>query len=300
MSEYSDRVRVEFACGDKERDKGLETPKDIVRFDNISYGTDEKFNLLDVYKPVKTSVKLLPVIVIIHGGAWVYGDKEVYQFYGMSLAERGFAVVNPSYRLAPENRFPAQIEDICSVFDWIAENADKYCLDITNIFAVGDSAGGHLLSLYTSFITNDKYAAELKRAYPAAELSCSGLKLKAIALNCGKYDMERFSELDPNTPIILMDFLNDGGSRDELKLVNATALITGDYPPVFLMTCAGDFLKCQATLMVEALMDASVPFVYRFYGTDKDPLGHVFHCNMRLKEGIKCNDDECEYFKEFI
>ena len=92
------------AIDDAKRDEGLTTPVDIERFDNIRYGEHER-NILDVYRPKDQKGKL-PLIVSIHGGGWVYGSKEINQFYCMSLAERGFAVVNFSYRLAPEFKHP--------------------------------------------------------------------------------------------------------------------------------------------------------------------------------------------------
>ena len=76
MSYTSERVRREWKIGDAKRDAGLTTPDDIQRFDNISYGEDLVWNLLDVYRPKKQDGKL-PVIVNIHGGGWVYGDKEI-------------------------------------------------------------------------------------------------------------------------------------------------------------------------------------------------------------------------------
>ena len=56
------------------------------------------------------------MIVNIHGGGYFYGDKELYRFYCMHLAEYGFAVINYNYRLSPENKFPAPLEDTFSVF----------------------------------------------------------------------------------------------------------------------------------------------------------------------------------------
>ena len=85
------------------------------------YGEDKTWQILDVYKP-KSAEGKLPVIVNVHGGGWVYGTKEVYQFYCMSLAQMGFAVVNFNYRLAPENKFPSSVEDTNSVFNWIEKN----------------------------------------------------------------------------------------------------------------------------------------------------------------------------------
>lgn len=299
MSDYSNEIRTSFAKGDRRRDKGLTTPPDVERLDNISYGSHPTWNLLDVYRPKAEKGSMLPVIVIVHGGAWVYGDKDVYQFYGMSLAQRGFVVVNFSYRLAPEYKFPAPIEDTCAVFSWIYKNRDAYGLDAENLFAVGDSAGAHILGLFADLITNPDYKKKLKECFPKAVLSLPrGMHLNAIALNCGKYEFNEDEDKDLNAPILLKDFLPKGGIKAEMKLISPVDFITDKYPPAFVMTCPGDFLCSQARYVVEALTENKAGFCYRLYGSAKKPLHHVFHCNVRLPEAAKCNDDECAFFRE--
>ena len=83
MSATSDYIRQDFGDGDTLRDRGLSTPPDVERFDNIVYGPDEVWNVLDVYRPKASKDEVLPVIVSVHGGGWVYGDKDRYQFYCM-------------------------------------------------------------------------------------------------------------------------------------------------------------------------------------------------------------------------
>ena len=126
MSKASDEMRRRSGRDDAIRDAGLTEPDDVIKFRNIPYGDDPVWQLLDVFRPVGSEGKLLPVIVNVHGGGWVYGDKELYRFYCMSLAQRGFAVVSFSYRLAPETKFPAPMEDVNAVFTWIADNAAEY------------------------------------------------------------------------------------------------------------------------------------------------------------------------------
>lgn len=111
MSGIGLKVRAEFQKGDDIRDAGLTTPDFVERTDDILYGEDPKWQVLDLYRPKNRTGEKLPVIVSIHGGGWVYGDKERYQYYCMSLVEHGFAVVNFTYRLAPEFQFPAALED---------------------------------------------------------------------------------------------------------------------------------------------------------------------------------------------
>ena len=115
---YAERVRQLFKKNDDIRDSGLTVPDDVARVTGLKYGTDPA-QVLDIYYPAGAD-KALPAIVSVHGGGFVYGDKERYQFYCMSLAQRGFAVVNFSYRLAPEHRFPAQLEDTNLVMRYIS------------------------------------------------------------------------------------------------------------------------------------------------------------------------------------
>ena len=294
MSKTSDMIRKNFKKTDDVRDAGLSTPDNIVRYDDIVYGEDAKWQALDVYRPKDKGGKELPVIVSVHGGAWVYGDKERYQYYCMNLAQRGFAVVNFTYRLAPEYKFPSPLEDTNLVFTWVLSNAEEYGFDISHIFAVGDSAGGHLLGLYTSICTNPKYAAEFTFKTPR------GFVPAAIALNCGKYEISLEGDLtDEQTKLLMADFLTERGSDKELELINVTNHVTKDYPPTFLMTATGDFLKDQAPLMAAKLASCNVPFIYRLYGDSKNKLDHVFHCNIKLDEAKLCNDEECRFFREF-
>ena len=301
MSQFSDMIRKAFGEGDAKRDADLKTPSGVKRFDNISYGTHPTWNLLDVYRPRKAKEKPLPVIAIVHGGAWVYGDKEVYQYYGMSLAERGFAVVNFSYRLAPEFKYPSAIEDICAAFRWIYDNADTYHFDTDNLFAVGDSAGAHLLTIFSGLITNPEWKKTSKAEYPKAKLTLpKGMHLNAVALNCGKYDLGSDKDLDENSKNLLTDLLPKKGTKAERKLINSVDAVTEKFPPSFVMTCPGDTMREQAKVIADVLNDHSVPFCYRFYGSKKNPLYHVFHCNMREPMAAQCNSDECNFFKEWI
>lgn len=180
MSAASDKMRKEWKENDAKRDAGLTTPEDIRRFDNLVYGPDPVWNVLDVYRP-KAAEGILPVIVSVHGGGWVYGDKELYQFYGMSLAQRGFAVVNFTYRLAPEYKYPAPLEDINMVIGWMYQNKKEYGLDMDHVFMVGDSAGGHLAGLYSAICTNPACAENYRFTVP------NGFKPVALGLNCGAY-----------------------------------------------------------------------------------------------------------------
>lgn len=292
MSAVSDKIRKMFGEGDAERDAGLSTPSDVVRYDDIVYGKDPKWQSLDVYRPKFRRGKL-PVIISVHGGGWVYGDKEVYQWYCMNLAQRGFAVVNFTYRLAPEYKFPASLEDTNDVVKWVLAHGAEYEMDLDHIFAVGDSAGAHNLSLYTAMLTNPEYAKNYDFALP------EGFCFEAIALNCGAFKITLDKKEDLTT-MLMADFLPEKGSDEELDLISGINHITDAFPPVFIMTCVDDFLKEQASLIVPKLIEKDIPHISRFYGDKNNRLGHVFHCNIKTADAKLCNDEECAFFKEFL
>lgn len=294
MSELSESIRKSFQEGDDKRDAGMTAPEDIRRYDDILYGSDRKWQVLDVYRPKDSDGVKLPVIVSVHGGAWVYGDKERYQYYCMSLAQHGFAVVNFTYRLAPEHKFPSQLEDTGSVFAWVLEHAETYGFDTRYVFAVGDSAGAHLLSLYCAACADKEYAGNYDLRIP------EGFVPTAVALNCGVYNVDDEKKKEEVTASLMADLLLQQGTPEELRLISPERHITDRFPPTYLMTASGDFLKEHALYMAERFTEREVEFEYHFYGTSEKPLGHVFHVNIKMEEAAVCNEEECRFFKKYV
>ena len=283
MSAKSLEIRAMFQKYDDIRDAGLTDPPGIRRFDDIQYGSDPVWNKLDVYRPAD-AVGKLPVIVSFHGGAWVYGDKERYQYYCMELAQQGFAVVNFTYRLAPEFRFPAPLEDTNLVFAWILEHAEVYGLDTAHIFGVGDSAGAQGIALYACMLTNPDYATLFPFKAP------EGLRLQAVALNCGLYSTE--------TPLdSYEDFLE---TPEDLQKLEVLRYVNKDFPPAFVMTCNEDFLLHEPEYLLPVLDRFGIPYQYCFCGTDELRLGHVFHCDIRKEAAKQINNEECEFFRSLL
>lgn len=289
MSEFIDRYRSAFSADDMARFGGMKVPEDVEIYADLSYGEDPEYQILDVYRPKDRAGESLPVIVSVHGGGWVFGNKEIYKFYCTSLAQRGFAVVNYSYRLAPEAKFPAAIEDTNSVVAWILENKDTYGLDNKRMFAVGDSAGAQILALYAMICADRSYAANFPFK-PAKKRP-----FRALGLNCGAYLIKDEPALTP----IMQEYLPGGGTEEELALNHVPDHITEEFPPCFIMSAMGDFKRMDAIPLAARCSEVGVPFVLRQYGTPDDPLYHVFHLDPTEEAAIRCNDEECAFFKSY-
>ncbi len=294
ISKYVQDLRTSWALGDAERDAGLTTPDDIIRFDNISYGSHGVDNLLDIYIPKGTNT-IQPTIVNIHGGGWVYGNKEIYQYYCMELAQRGFVVVNINYRVAPETRFPGAVYDINNALKFIENRGAEYFVDKDRLVLVGDSAGGQLVSHFATILTNPNFAKLF-------DFEVAKVSVKALGLNCGTYD-GRAMALNRSDEVFLeyIDCMDKTPDDALLEKVDALKYMNSSFPPSYIMSSECDFLLDCAQPMYDYLTGMGVPCEIKIYG-DKNRLeiGHVFHVNCRLEDAKICNDNECDFFKRFV
>lgn len=282
------RVRLErmrWSHNDHFRDRNLCIPRDVEAFYDVPYVDDDlgEWHLMDVYRPKNVPV-VLPTIVSVHGGGYFYGNKELYRHYCMGLAQLGFGVVNFNYRVAPEYRFPAPLEDVNSVLTWLEEHGAEYGLDTNNLFMVGDSAGAQIASQYAAIWSNEDYAALFGFAVPE-------VRIRAVGLNCGMYDLP--SRPDP----VMQDYLGDLFGSDDPRL-DVYSAIDSRYPPSYLISSYGDFLLACCQPMAELLKSRGVDTEYKIYGRPGDlRVGHVFHVNMRMNEGKEANRDETTFFR---
>lgn len=100
---------------------------------------------LDVYAP--RNVPKAPVVVFFFPGRWSMGDKADYRFVAKGLTSRGILAVLPNYRLYPEVRFPAFVEDAAQAVEWTRRNIAAYGGDPERIFVMGHSSGAHLAAM---------------------------------------------------------------------------------------------------------------------------------------------------------
>ena len=116
--------------------------EDLESFHEIPYGLDNR-HVLDIFKPSRASN--FPVLVFVHGGAFVDGSKdrskEIYSNVLRNFNRHGYVGINLEYRLAPEHKYPAGTDDIESSLVWIKANISKYGGDPEKIFLMSHSAG---------------------------------------------------------------------------------------------------------------------------------------------------------------
>lgn len=111
--------------------------------ENTPYGKRELH--LDVIQPTKKDK--YPALIMIHGGAWRSGTKEMEHPMAQYVATHGYVAVPVEYRMSLEAKYPNAVYDIKAAIRWIKANAERYSIDTSRIAIEGESAGGHLAAL---------------------------------------------------------------------------------------------------------------------------------------------------------
>jgi acetyl esterase/lipase len=136
-------------------------PKDddsILWQKDLAYGPDPR-QKLDIYMP-RQHAGPLPIVVFVHGGSWQEGNKHPYGFVGRALAAKGFMAMVINYRLHPEGRYPAFVDDVDLALRWAQDNAESLGGNPARLFAMGHSAGAYNIA---QAVLDERYAGTRAR-----------------------------------------------------------------------------------------------------------------------------------------
>lgn len=293
ITETIRQMRIKWAEGDRKRDEGVVDPEGLVLHMDIPYGPFAE-NKLDVYYPEGPD-RANPTILSIHGGGWFYGSKELYSHYCKKMAKRGFTVLNFNYRLAPESKYPAPLEDCCRVLRWMQENAAAYQINLNNVFLVGDSAGGQLAFQLLTMLTSEEYRKLFDFAPPL------DFRFNACGLNCGCYYMPLSRFVTPGKMGAIFEAYFPEDYMPCVPSLKAQKYVNADFPPAFVMTSRNDYLRFMAPPLHFLFRRRGVESVLKIYGEkSQKEIGHVFHLNCRSELADLCNDEQCAFFRQHL
>jgi acetyl esterase len=214
-----------------------------------------------IYTPKTLRKKdgLAPCLVFFHGGGWVIGNLETHDVVCRKLAhESELIVISVDYRLAPEHKFPAAVDDAILATKWIAANAKQHGIDASRLIVGGDSAGGNLAAVVALAACDGggpKIAAQLL-IYPATEFA-----------------RKHPSHREPETSILLTHsvigwfmnhYLGDADISD-WRASPARAKSLKDLPPAYVLTAGADPLRDEGDEYAARLKEAGVPVTYKHF-----------------------------------
>jgi acetyl esterase/lipase len=200
----------------------------------------------------------LPVLVFFHGGGWVVGNIDSHEAMCRHIANRGeCAVLSIDYRMGPENKFPAAVEDCFAATAWTADKAAQLGVEPARLAVGGDSAGGNLAAV-VSLLARDKGAPRIAYQvliYPATD---AAMRHDSIARYAEGYVLTRatmrwFYEQYLRTPVDAADW-------------RVSPLLASDLsrlPPAYVLTAGYDPLCDEGDAYAARLAAAGVPVTHR-------------------------------------
>lgn len=263
-------------------EKLLKLKKDVLEVTsifNMNYANDSKQeHMMDLYVPKNKAVK--GVIVDVHGGAWIYGNKELNQHFCMHMAKRGYAVFNINYRLTPKVTLVEQVQDIFMALHYIQNHIKDYGYSFDEFILSGDSAGAHLIGLCACIMQLD----DLQHLYHVKKRD---LKIKALLLQHGIHSLKPMENSQNKYIKILMQWL-----IPDHQFINKNALMdfidSSWNIPIFLLSSEADQMFCSQTKeLKKTLDDLQVSYSDYIWSKDHQDLNHVFHISHPDKKKVK-------------
>jgi len=185
---------------------------------------------MDIYIPSVAVARPLPLAIFVHGGGLTSGDKaDINPVFLNALASAGYAVASVNYRLAPQSKYPAQIEDLKCAIRYLRANAQFYGMNGSEIFAFGTSSGGELVAL--AALTGPHSAFDVG-PYPSESSS-----VMAVVDMFGPANLTSCACYSNPQRIF-------GNNQDNLVLASPTHFVTANSP---------------AFLIVQGINDTTVP-----------------------------------------
>jgi acetyl esterase len=203
---------------------------------------------------------LAPCLVFFHGGGFVIGNLDSHDVVCRKLADEGqLIVIAVDYRLAPEHKFPAGVEDVVTATKWVADNARQLGIDASRLSVGGDSAGGNLAAVVAISARdgNGPAIAGQVLIYPGTDFA-----------------MTHPSHSEPETSILLThsvirwfrdNYLNGAADVDDWRASPARIKSLAGLPPAYVLTAGADPLRDEGDEYAKRLKEAGVPVTYRTF-----------------------------------
>lgn len=263
----------------------------LKEYRDISYNNNSgKELLMDIFEPIVDKGTELPVIINIHGGGLISGNKNLSVGFCRQLAKRGYLVFSLEYRLIPDVRVYEQFDDVCAGMDCIGRKLVEFDVDFTRIYLAAESAGAYLAT----------YVAAMKRSkalQKAIGYQPTNMIFKAMALISGMFYTTRKDKLGFFLKRSI--YGKDARSKAMAEYTNPEhPEIIHNIPPCYLITSKADMLERYTLDFAGELGNKGIEHYLRHMGSDPKLL-HAFPVlNPGLSESERVIDEIVSWFKK--
>jgi acetyl esterase len=232
----------------------------------------------------------LPVVTYFHGGGWVQGDLETHHGLCARLAKHaGVLVVAVDYRLAPEHKFPAAVEDCMAAYGWLRASGRDIGGDPARVAVAGDSAGGNLSAVVSQLAATSGLPVPTCQVliYPAVDFS---------------FETESHREMEnghviPRDRVVwyMQQYLASDSDHSDLRASPLRASSVAGQPPAMIVTAGFDPLRDEGHAYADKLRKAGVDVAYREYPGQI----HAFiSLTKAIPQGMACTLEVAEYLRK--
>lgn len=268
---------------------------------NLRYDPNDEDAYLDIYYPseIYDTKNLLPVIIWIHGGALISGDKEQVANYCRILASRGFIVAAIDYSVAPEKKYPKPLFQTNAALSFLKANAENLLIDTGKFILAGDSGGAHIAAQTGNIITDSIYS-QLLDISPSIKAS----QLSGLLLYCGPYDIHNVDVKSGFGDFLKTVLWSYSGKKnfteDEyFKTASVISYISKNYPPSFISAGNADPLLAQSRAFALKLSSMNIKTDTLFFPQNLKPaLPHEYQFNLDTEAGQLALERSVKFLKE--
>jgi acetyl esterase len=243
-----------------------------------------------VYDPAPAATAARPLVAYFHGGGWVQGDLETHHGLCARLALRSRAmVVAIDYRLAPEHKFPAAVDDCLAAYVWLRRHGDELGGDRERVGVAGDSAGGNLAAVVSQLATRSGVPLPTCQVliYPATDFAMDTASHRELA----------DAHVIPRERVVWYaeQYLRSEADRRDVRASPFLAANLAAQPPAMVITAGFDPLRDEGHAYAERLRAAGVPVVDREYPGQI----HAFvSLTKAIPQGMTCTEEIGDYLRE--
>ena len=252
-----------------------------------TYPSSSEKNTYDLYYP-KDATKPLPVLVWVHGGGFVGGDKSGAQEFATKIAaDAGIAVLTMNYAVAPDSQYPHQVLQVDDLIRELQVKQDER-LNLDALFFGGDSAGAQIALQYVATQSNPAYGREV-----GLEPLIAKEALKGALSYCGPVDLQQMAHQTVSSA--MMKFFvktvawsligtKDWPHHPDLLQASLVLQVTADFPPTYITDGNAYSFQEQGIALEEKLTSLGVPVTSLFFKDEAKEISHEYQFNYALPE----------------
>lgn len=177
---------------------------------------------LDIYSPEPEVASTRTAVVLVHGGGWLLGERNMVAPLANQFAANGFVAITVEYRLVREAAWPAQQEDIVAAVEWTVANAERLGIDPARVVVGGSSAGGHLALMAAAALAGSGKVAAVLSLFSASELT--------------------LAQPAPKGMFGAPQLVGPTASAEQLRAASPLHQVAAGFPPVFLLHGGADWM----------------------------------------------------------